>query len=149
MSLYRIVLWLPQLASGFGLSTQQIGFVTPNPTSWRRAACISTARARQRSPSAPRLTVGSPFLNLLALCAAAWGIYAALPVFWAAPARLLTGAAAAGATGLIDPLGNLGGFVGPYVGGWLRQARGNFDASLILPRPRLSRRRRHRPFRPL
>src|SRR6185437_6816949 len=31
MSLYGIVLWLPQLASGFGLSTQQIGFVTAIP----------------------------------------------------------------------------------------------------------------------
>jgi ACS family tartrate transporter-like MFS transporter len=69
---------------------------------------------------------------LLALCAAAWGIYAALPVFWAVPASFLAGSAAAGAIAFINSLGNLGGFVGPYLVGWLRQASGGFAAGLIV-----------------
>ena len=148
MSLYGVVVWLPQLASGFGLSMQQIGFVTAIPylvaasgmyLYGRHSDALGERRFHLGAAAATAgiaLIVtpytGSPWLSLLALCAAAWGIYAALPVFWAIPARFLAGAAAAAAIGLINSLGNLGGFVGPYVVGWLRQASGNFGAGLML-----------------
>ena len=148
MSLYGIVLWLPQLASGFGLSTQQIGFVTAIPYIVAAIGMYffgrnSDARGERRFHLAFAAAiagialiaipyVGPPIVTLLVLCAAAWGIYAALPVFWAIPAGFLTGAAAAGAIGLINSLGNLGGFVGPYLVGWLRQASGGFAAGLII-----------------
>src|SRR6185503_8953248 len=148
MSLYGIALWLPQLASGFGLSTQQIGFVTAIPYLVAASGMYlfgrhSDARGERRfhlgfaaaTAGAALIAipyVGPPMVTLLVLCAAAWGIYAALPVFWAIPAGFLTGAAAAGAIGLINSLGNLGGFVGPYLVGWLRQASGGFAAGLII-----------------
>ena len=53
-------------------------------------------------------------------------------MFWAIPAGFLAGTAAAAAIGLINSLGNLGGFVGPYLIGWLREASGSFAPGLIL-----------------
>lgn len=148
MSLYGIVLWLPQLASGFGLSTQQIGFVTAIPYVAAASGMYlfgrhSDARGERRFHLAFAAAtagvaliatpyVGPPAVTLLVLCAAAWGIYAALPVFWALPAGFLAGTAAAGAIGLINSVGNLGGFVGPYLVGWLRQASGDFAAGLVV-----------------
>ena len=148
MSLYGVVLWLPQLASGFGLSTQQIGFVTAIPylaaasgmyLFGRRSDACSERRVHLAFAAAiagvaliATPYVGPPVVTLLVLCAAAWGIYAALPVFWAIPARFLAGAAAAGAIGLINSLGNLGGFVGPYLVGSLRQASGDFAVRLVV-----------------
>jgi D-galactonate transporter len=148
MSLYGIVLWLPQLAGGFGLSTQQIGFVTAIPYLAAASGMYlfgrhSDARNERRFHLAFAAAtagvaliatpyVGPPVVTLLVLCAAAWGIYAALPVFWAIPAGFLAGTAGAGAIGLINSLGNLGGFVGPYLVGWLRQASGGFAAGLIV-----------------
>jgi len=42
-------------------------------------------------------------------------MYSYLPGFWALPTSFLTGTAAAASIGLINSIGNLGGFVGPYV----------------------------------
>ena len=41
------------------------------------------------------------------------------PTFWSLPSKFLTGAAAAASVGLINSVGNLGGFLGPYVFGYL------------------------------
>ena len=40
-------------------------------------------------------------------------------------------AAAAGAVGLINSMGNLGGFVGPYLTGWVRQTTGSFAGAML------------------
>ena len=44
--------------------------------------------------------------------------------FWASASQAMPVALAGGAMGLINALGNLGGFAGPYVGGWLQDASG-------------------------
>jgi MFS family permease len=44
--------------------------------------------------------------------------------FWASSSRAVPVALAGGAMGLINALGNLGGFAGPYLGGWLQDASG-------------------------
>ena len=44
--------------------------------------------------------------------------------FWASASRAVPVALAGGAMGLINALGNLGGFAGPYIGGWLQDASG-------------------------
>ena len=47
-------------------------------------------------------------------------------VFWSLPTAMLSGTAAAGGIALINALGNLGGFFGPYVFGLVRDATGQF-----------------------
>ncbi len=52
--------------------------------------------------------------------------------FWAAASRALPTAVAGGAMGLINALGNLGGFFGPTIGGYLQQTSGNFTSTAFL-----------------
>ena len=53
-------------------------------------------------------------------------------VFWAIPPMFLGGTAAAAGIALINSVGNLGGFVGPTVMGWLRGLSGGYSAGLIV-----------------
>src|SRR5712692_1524648 len=59
--------------------------------------------------------------TVVTFCLAVAGIYGYLPGFWALPTSFLTGTAAAASIGLINSIGNLGGFAGPYVVGYLSQ----------------------------
>jgi MFS transporter, ACS family, tartrate transporter len=59
------------------------------------------------------------------------GTLAILPIFWTLPAAILRGAAAAGAIALINALGNIGGFGGPFVIGWIKDATGSFAWGLV------------------
>ena len=61
---------------------------------------------------------------------AAMGVFSAIPSFWALPAQFLTGAAAAGGIGLINSIGNLGGFAAPYATGALNQFTGSDKAGM-------------------
>jgi len=53
-------------------------------------------------------------------------------VWWSYPTTFLSGPAAAGAIGMINSIGNLGGFTGPYVLGLVRDSTGSFQAGLTL-----------------
>jgi sugar phosphate permease len=70
-------------------------------------------------------------LALAMLCIAAAGMYAYLPGFWAMPSSFLTGTAAAASIGLINSFGNLGGFVGPYIVGYLSTATNSFTPGIL------------------
>ena len=71
-------------------------------------------------------------LSLAALSLAALGIWGALGPFWTLPPAFLRGSAAAGGIAVINSVGNVGGFVGPFVVGWLRDATGSFSSGLVL-----------------
>jgi MFS family permease len=68
----------------------------------------------------------SPIVSFLGMCAAGVGVYAALGVWWSYPTTFLSGAAAAGAVGLINSVGSIGGFVGPYLTGFLKDSTGSY-----------------------
>lgn len=70
-------------------------------------------------------------LAVLMFCLAAAGMYACLPSFWALPATFLTGTAAAASIGLINSFGNLGGFVGPYVVGYVTNVTGSHFGGVL------------------
>ncbi len=59
------------------------------------------------------------------------GLKAYMPAFWALPSLLLTEAAAAGSIGLINSVGNLGGFVGPSLLGKLEDMTHSFVPGLL------------------
>ncbi len=63
-------------------------------------------------------------------CLVGIGIHAYLPVFWTWPSRFLTASAAAAAVGLINSFGNLGGYFGPKVVGWLSKTYGSYVPGL-------------------
>lgn len=75
------------------------------------------------------LTVGTSvdngYIGFICLCASAIGVYAAFGVWWSYPTTFLSGAAAAGAIGLINSSGNVGGFIGPYLTAFLKDVTGS------------------------
>ncbi len=72
------------------------------------------------------LTQGNLPLTIIFFMIAFGGLKAYLPAFWALPNLFLTSAAAAGSIGLINSVGNLGGFLGPYVLGKVQTITGSF-----------------------
>ena len=58
------------------------------------------------------------------------GLKAYLPAFWALPSLLLTAEAAAAAIGLVNSLGNLGGWAGPWLVGSIKGATDSYDVGL-------------------
>jgi ACS family tartrate transporter-like MFS transporter len=69
-------------------------------------------------------------LTVLCFMIAFAGFKAYLPAFWSLPSLFLTETAAAGSVGLINSVGNLGGFLGPFVIGSLEKVTGSFEAGL-------------------
>jgi nitrate/nitrite transporter NarK len=142
--LYALGFFLPTIIRGFAeqygtdFSTVQQGLINAVPYAIGLVAMILWTR-RAGSPTvqvaAPALVGGlaipvalylaDPWLAVVAVTVCACGVLAALPNFWALPTAHLTGAAAAAGIGLINSLGNLSGFVAPYVTGALSDATGN------------------------
>ena len=71
-------------------------------------------------------------LALLAFSVAAIGVWGVMGPFWALATALLSGTAAAAGIALINSLGNVGGFLGPYLMGWLKQTTASFSAGLTV-----------------
>ena len=86
------------------------------------AACLCAA-----------LFTGGHLLIAFALMVIVGGCTTAfLPSFWPLPTQFLSASAAAASIGLINALGNLGGFLGPYAMGFLRSLTGSFTAGLTV-----------------
>jgi ACS family tartrate transporter-like MFS transporter len=81
-------------------------------------------------------TVATPrplplFVTVVLFTLAATGLKAYLPAFWTLPSLFLTEAAAAGSIGLINSVGNLGGFVGPFALGWAEKHLHTFRPGIL------------------
>jgi MFS family permease len=70
--------------------------------------------------------VTHPILSFVLVCITAIGVYVGMGVWWTYPTSFLSGAAAAGAVSLINSVGNLGGWTGPYLVGFLKDLTGTF-----------------------
>jgi nitrate/nitrite transporter NarK len=66
----------------------------------------------------------------ITLCAV--GVLPAVPIFYTFPAAFLKGPAAAGGLALVNAIGNIGGFVGPIIVGWVAQRTGNPASGLLV-----------------
>lgn len=143
-----IAFWTPSVIKSLGISdTMNIGLLSAIPfivgtlamiwngqhsdkTAERRLHCASAALLAGLGLIATGLLLGNATLALMALTVAAAGILAAFPVFWSIPSAFLAGTAAAGGIALINCIGNLAGFVAPYMIGWLRTLTGSLAAGL-------------------
>jgi MFS transporter, ACS family, tartrate transporter len=144
---YGLSFWLPQIVKGFGLSNLATGFVTAIPYACGAVAMVLWGRRSDRTGERLWHTalaalvaaaglgacavLTDPVPTVLLLCFAALGIFGALPPFWTLPTAMLTGTAAAGGIALINSIGNLAGFAGPYAVGWVREASGSFSLALL------------------
>jgi MFS family permease len=137
---YGIALFQPQivhrLAQGFGMT----GVINAIPSVFAAAAMVWWGRHSDRTGERPRhvafaYAVGAagliatslmtdPVLTMTTLVIAAVGLSSTAPIFWSLPTAMLSGTAAAGGIALINALGNLGGFFGPYAFGLIKDATG-------------------------
>lgn len=74
---------------------------------------------------------GNFWLSVVWMAVAVTGVNGARAIFWTIPPRFLTGMAAAGGLAFINSIGTTGGFVGPYIMGWLTDETGSFSAGLL------------------
>lgn len=147
-SLYGMQFWLPQIVKAFGLTNAQTGFVTRDPlcVRHRRDDPVGApfrrhagARVSCRAPlllTALALAVSSyitdPTMTMVVLTVAAIGVFCTFAVFWTLPTAWLAGTAAAGAIALINSIGNLAGFLGPYLIGWVKETTGSTSTGLLV-----------------
>ena len=147
-ALYGMQFWLPQIVKAFGLSNAQTGFVTAIPYVFGTAAMILWARHSDAKRERV-FHVGAPFFltaiglaassftsdpttTMILLTVTAIGMFCVFGVFWALPTAWLSGTAAAGAIALINSIGNLAGFGGPYLIGWVKEATGSTSNGLLV-----------------
>ena len=78
------------------------------------------------------LYMKSPATTVAVVTITACAIFAALPNFWALPARFLSGAGAAAGIALINTFGNFGGFAAPYITGAVKDATGSYQAPMFV-----------------
>lgn len=145
--LYALGFFLPTIIAGFGqafgtkLSVPQAGLVNAVPYVIGALVMVPWARHGDRTGERTwhvavpmivggvaipiALYLGNPYAAMAAVTICAVGVCAALPPFWALPSNFLAGSAAAGGIALINALGNLSGFVAPYVTGWLSDLTGS------------------------
>lgn len=71
-------------------------------------------------------TQGSLVLSMVCFSIAAAGMKSYMPAFWALPSLFLTSSAAAGSVGMINSIGNLGGWLGPSVMGYVDKFFGSY-----------------------
>ncbi len=71
-----------------------------------------------------------PVLQLGGLCLVAFSLFSCTAIFWTLPGRFFAGASAAAGIALINSVGNLGGYIGPFVIGALKEYTGNLASGL-------------------
>jgi ACS family tartrate transporter-like MFS transporter len=148
MFAYGISLWLPKLIRSLsGVSTFVIGLLSAIPY-LAAAVTMMVMGAHSDRTGERRLHValgafaGALALGLAAyssslvwtiigLSAALMGVWSIYGPFWAIPSSLLTGTGAAVGIAIINSLGNLGGFFGPWIVGRVRTQTGGFRGGLL------------------
>ncbi|MBC9821842.1 MFS transporter [Terrabacter sp. MAHUQ-38] len=75
---------------------------------------------------------GSTILSLVALSVAAAGVLTCAPLFWSLPTSFLGGAAAAAGIAVINSVGNLAGFVSPYMIGSIKDSTGSIHLPMYV-----------------
>jgi sugar phosphate permease len=74
----------------------------------------------------------SPIFSYALVCLAAVGAFAPLGPFWAIPTEVFSRKMAGSVVGFINGIGNLGGFFGPFLVGYLNKRTGNFTSGFAM-----------------
>jgi ACS family tartrate transporter-like MFS transporter len=144
---YGLSFFLPQIVKSFGVSNLQAGFVTALPYIVGAISIVWWGRHSDRTMErrfhlafplfiasagiAASTALDDPTMKMVALSIAGFGIFGCLPVFWTFPTAFLCGAAAAGGIALINSIGNLAGFAGPYAVGRIKDWTGSYTGGLL------------------
>lgn len=141
-----MLIFLPQIVKQLGVSNMQVGWISMIPYLCGALAMIVCGWVSDRLAERRWTLFATSVLSALGLVVAAMGVgtwwaivgmsvaaagfYGSKGPFWSMPGMFLTGAAAASGIAWINSLGNLGGFFGPSIVGWVRQETGSFAGGL-------------------
>ena len=145
---YGLSLWIPQILKDLsGLGDFQIGLITAVPYLAAAVGMVLIGAHSDRSGerilhiAVPSMfaVIGfcfsailtSPLPGMIALTVAAVGDLGSRGPFWALPGRFLSGSASAGGIALINTIASLGGFIGPYAVGVVRDMTGSYTGGLL------------------
>jgi D-galactonate transporter len=146
--LYGAGFWLPTLIRRTGVeSPLAIGVLTVLPNAVAAVAMVTISRRSDRARErrwhliVPALVGAAGWIvtvrfgqntaiALSGMSFAMAGVTTSLAQFWCLPTAILAGAAAATGIALINSIGNLAGFLGPSVIGWLVDRTGSTDAGI-------------------
>lgn len=145
---YGIGIWLPQMLKAQGVEISLIGWVAAIPYFFSTIGLLFWAKHVDRTGKGilnliiALLLAGLALmfaLNIQGLVPALVGITLALvgtisakTIFYTLPAKFLSGQAAAGGIALINSIGAFGGFVGPFLMGYLKDYTQSFTAGLMV-----------------
>ena len=148
VGIYGFALWLPTLLKELTKTGMtNVGLLSMCPYIVMIFGLYGFARLSDRSGNRRRYTAipilgfAACFLASTLLKADIWvsfgflvacGVFmqSASGVFWTIPPMLFPSEVAGGVRGIINALGNLGGFIGPFAVGWLRMSFNNYDAGI-------------------
>lgn len=138
IGLYGVTFWLPTIIKAFGVEDYfQVGLISAIPygistvgmlvigrhsdrTGERRLHYIGTVTLGAAGLALSGAFASNPVISMLFLSIGTLGIIAALPLFWPMPTAFLAGTAAAAGIGIINSIGNLGGYIGPNISVWAK-----------------------------
>jgi MFS family permease len=144
-----LAFFLPQIIATMGTTTMQTGWLTAIPSLVGVAGLLAISIASDRSGNHRALLLvtllitgtgfflaallgagGASVIGIVALSFASIGIHGLKAPFWSLAPITLAGSAAAGGIAWINSVGNLGGFFGPTILGWLTDMFGNYLAGI-------------------
>lgn len=148
LAMYGLVMWLPQIVAGVtGGGTLSVGFYVMIAYFCAAVGMVAVGASSDRLGERRWHSVGSMGMclgGMLALSVstslpgilagaslAAVGIWSVLGPFWGLATGYLTGTAAAAGIALINSLGNVGGFAGPYLMGWVKAHSGGYSEAFL------------------
>ncbi|TAL94098.1 MAG: MFS transporter [Paraburkholderia sp.] len=146
--LYTLGLWAPLIIRQYGFGLFETGLLAGIPSILAVIVMIVWARHSDRTEERTWHVVipcvvaclgfvfagnaATALMIILALVIVNIGISAAKAPLWAMPSMFLSGAGAAAGIAMINSVGNLGGFVGPFAIGWLKNVTGGYSAGLYV-----------------
>jgi sugar phosphate permease len=150
IGLYGIAFWLPTIVKAFGIKGYLgVGLITAIPygvavigmillsnhsdkTGERRLHYVFTALAGAAGLVLSGVFASNPVLAIIFLSIGTLGVIGAMPLFWPVPSAFLTGTAAAAGIGIVNSVGNLGGYIGPNVPVWAKLISTDKSAALYI-----------------
>jgi sugar phosphate permease len=150
IGLYGIAFWLPTIVKALGVKGYLgVGFITAIPygvavvgmillsnhsdkTGERRLHYVANVVAGAAGLILSGVFASNPVLAIVFLSVGTVGVIGSMPLFWPLPSAFLAGTAAAAGIGIVNSVGNLGGYFGPNIPIWAKHFSQDPSAALYV-----------------
>jgi MFS family permease len=150
IGLYGISFWLPSIVKAMGVKGYlNVGLITAIPYAVAVVGMVFLSRSSDRTGERRlhyvfNVTAGGlglalsavfrshPVLAIVFLAIGTLGVVGSMPIFWPVPSTFLAGTAAAAGIGIVNSVGNLGGYVGPNIPVWMKAWSADPSVSLYI-----------------